>query len=68
MEEPIIAAQTNSHLFVLRIWSVTNGTSAPQWRSRLQNIQNGEVNYFKDLESLRNFIDQILHEENQTVA
>lgn len=65
--EPVSANQ-RAHLFVLLIWSVTSETAAPQWRSRLQNIQSGEVNYFKDLEALRNFIDQVLHEENQTAA
>ena len=64
MREPI-PANKQAHIFVLRIWSVTEGATAPQWRSRLQDVQSGEVNYFKDLEALRNFIDQRLHEENQ---
>jgi len=57
-------SQSKTYLFTLRVWAVGNGSAAPQWRSRLQDIQSGEVNYFKDLEALHNFINERLHEEN----
>ena len=65
MEETNEIKKNKAHLFTLRVWAVNEGETAPQWRSRLQDIQSGEVNYFKDLEALRSFIDQRLHEENQ---
>lgn len=65
MDGQPIPASHQTHIFVLRIWSVTEGATAPQWRSRLQDIQSGEVNYFKDLEALHNFINERLHEEKQ---
>ena len=65
MDEANPPIKHKAHLFTLRIWAVNEEATAPQWRSRLQDIQSGEVNYFKDLESLQNFIDERLHGEKQ---
>jgi hypothetical protein len=69
MEDNLDTVQNKQvHLFTLRVWAVTDGTTLPQWRSRLQNAQSGEVNFFKDLESLQDFITQTLNEENRKTA
>jgi len=51
-----------AHLFTLRVWAVENGTTAPQWRSRLQNIQSGEVHFCRDLEGLLAYLESKLNE------
>ena len=50
MQNSIEGAQIRVHLFTLRIWSVEGNPQ--QWRARLQDIQSGEVTFFKDWEGL----------------
>lgn len=64
MDADAVFAQPQARLFTLRIWSV-EGDAERQWRVRLQDVQSGEVNYFKDLKALCAFLDQRLREEQQ---
>ena len=57
--------QNKAHLFTLRIWSANEEETAPQWRSRLQNLQSGEVNFCRDWDTLVATIEKALHEQNQ---
>lgn len=50
MQNSTEGAQIRAHLFTLRIWSVEGNPQ--QWRARLQDIQSGEVTFFKDWEGL----------------
>ena len=50
-------------LFTLRVWAVNEEETAPQWRSRLQNIQNGEVNFFGNWQALIACLEEALNEE-----
>ncbi len=49
-----------AHLFTLRIWSVGEGTAAPKWRSRLQNVRSGEVVFCENLTDLLRHIKEAL--------
>ena len=62
MDEANPRIKHKAHLFTLRIWAVNEEATAPQWRSRLQNIQNGEVHFFRDWQSLIASIEDALHE------
>ena len=58
-----------AHLFTLRIWSVSKAESPLQWRSRLQNIQSGEVTFCRDWENLIAKIeDALLQEKYNSMA
>ncbi len=58
------AANNQALLFTLRIWAVKEGGTAPQWRSRLQNLHSGEVNYFTNWDSLIACIEESLRDDD----
>lgn len=58
-------AGARTHLFTLRIWAVNEGTGAPKWRSRLQNIRSGEVFFCENLSDLLSHIEETLCEQDQ---
>jgi hypothetical protein len=59
-----LATTQPAHLFILRVWSVEGDDDAPQWRVRLQNIQSGEVTFFKDWHEMIASLEENLNEPN----
>ena len=59
-------ALSQAHLFTLRIWSVEGEDAAPRWRVRLQNVQSGEVTFFKDWQEMVACIEESLRDDNGT--
>ena len=59
------ADNNQAHLFTLRIWAVKEGGTAPKWRSRLQNIQSGEVQFCTNWDSLIACLEESLREQNE---
>ena len=55
-------ARTQARLFTLRIWSV-EGDAASQWRARLQNVQSGEVTFFKNWQEMIACLEESLNEQ-----
>jgi hypothetical protein len=55
--------KNKAHIFTLRIWAANKGGTAPQWRSRLQNIQSGEVTFCHNWENLIANIEEMLRED-----
>jgi len=56
---------TRSHLFVLRLWHEDIGDGMTDWRGRIHHIKSGEVEYFRDWQTLEKFLlDQINKQES----
>ena len=62
MDHDVESAPTQTHLFTLRIWSV-EGDAASQWRARLQNVQSGEVTFFKNWQEMIACLEESLNEQ-----
>ena len=65
MEEKMKNRSNQAHLFILRIWSAEGGEGALQWRVRLQDIQSGEVSFFKDWRDMIAGLEESLREGNE---
>jgi hypothetical protein len=48
------------HLFTLRFWLEDLGGGKTEWRGKILHINSGEVRYFRDCQSLDEFIETIL--------
>jgi hypothetical protein len=49
-----------SHLFTVRYWLETLGNGQTDWRGKVQYVNSGEVRYFRDCQTLNEFIETIL--------
>lgn len=58
-------AAPTSRLFTLRIWMAAEGVDTLDWRARVQDIQSGEVVYFKDWQALAAYIERVLQDQNK---
>lgn len=52
---------SRSHLFTIRIWTEAGGTPGKSWRGQVEHILSGERQYFRDWDSLVNFLQSSAH-------
>jgi hypothetical protein len=45
-----------THLFVLRLWLEDLGGGQQEWRGHIQHVRNREMQYFRDLKLLLEFV------------
>lgn len=49
-----------SHLFVLRVWSEELGDDRREWRGQVRHVTSGEVRYFRDWQTLVEYLKAVL--------
>ena len=54
--------QPQSHLFTLRVWQTDSGEGQSEWRGKLQNVESGEIRYFRDWPALIPYLCEMLAE------
>lgn len=50
----------SAHLFTLRIWLEELGDGQSEWRTQVQHVSSGEVQYFRDWQRLVAWLAQML--------
>ncbi len=56
--------QLPSHLFTVRVWLEDLGHGRVEWRGKVQHVTNGRTRYFRDWETLVQFIKETLPAPN----
>jgi hypothetical protein len=54
----------NSHLFTLRLWLEDLGSGQTDWRGKVQHVNSGEAQYFRDWATLEAFVEGLLRAGN----
>jgi hypothetical protein len=49
-----------SHLFMLRLWPEDVGSGQTDWRGKVQHVNSGEAQYFRDWATLEAFVEGLL--------
>jgi hypothetical protein len=52
--------EQSSHLFTLRMWLEDLGDGQLDWRGKVQHVNSGEVIYFRNWQTLEDFIQGLL--------
>jgi hypothetical protein len=58
MDEP--SQQPHSEFFSLRLWHEILGEGETEWRGRIQHVTSGDTRYFRDWQTLIDFLVEVL--------
>jgi hypothetical protein len=51
---------SRSHLFTVRLWLDLLGDGRTEWRGKVQHVPSGEARYFRQWQTLLNFLGEML--------
>lgn len=57
---------TRSHLFTIRLWVEESAPLGPRWQGKLQDMADGHIAYFEDLQTLVALLQAVLLQEPAT--